>query len=61
MQYKKLGFNRLFKGCSSYQVSCILTDNRSELPNFSYRRPLCLMLRKPKAYQMTGKMIKFVN
>jgi DNA modification methylase len=22
---------------------------------------LCLMLRKPTAYQMTGKMIKFVN
>lgn len=36
MQYKKLGFNRLFKGCGSHKVQFTLTDNRSELPNFSY-------------------------
>ena len=36
MQYKKLGFIRLFKDCSSQQVQCILIENRTELPNFSY-------------------------
>ena len=38
-----------------------LTGNRFEMPNVSYTQPLCLMLRKKTAYQMTGKMIKFVN
>jgi len=36
IQYKKLGFNRLFKDCSSQQVQCNLIENRFELPNFSY-------------------------
>jgi len=36
MQYKKLRFHRLFKGCGSQQVLCILIGNRSEIPNFSY-------------------------
>jgi hypothetical protein len=36
MQYTKLGFNRLFKGCGSHQVPFSLIVNRSELPNFAY-------------------------
>ena len=36
MQYKKLGFNKLFKGCGSQQVQFSLIDTHSELPNFSY-------------------------
>jgi hypothetical protein len=36
MQYTKLGFNRLFKGCGSHQVPCSLIVNRSVIPNFAY-------------------------
>jgi len=36
MQYTKLGFNRLFKGCGSHQVLCNLIVNRSVIPNFAY-------------------------
>ena len=38
MQYTKLGFNRLFKGCGSHQVPCSLIVNRSVIPNFAYCR-----------------------
>jgi hypothetical protein len=34
MQYKKLGFNRLFKGCSFNQVLYRLIVNRSVIHNF---------------------------
>lgn len=34
--YKKLEFNWLFMFSTSYQGFCILIENRSELPNFSY-------------------------
>lgn len=43
-QYKKLGFNRLFKGCGSHQMSCNLIRNRSVIPNVSYTQPLYTML-----------------
>lgn len=36
MQYKKLGFSRLFNGRGSQQVQCNLIKNHSVLPNFSY-------------------------
>jgi hypothetical protein len=36
MQYTKLGFNRLFKSCSSQQVQCRLIENRYVIPNFTY-------------------------
>jgi hypothetical protein len=36
MQYKKLGFNRLFNGCGSPQVQFSLIGNRSVIPNFAY-------------------------
>jgi len=35
MQYKTFGFYRLFKAFCSHQVHCILTENRSELPNLT--------------------------
>jgi hypothetical protein len=38
MQYTKLGFSSLFKGCSSHQVPCSLIVNRSVIPNFAYCR-----------------------
>jgi hypothetical protein len=38
MQYKKLGFNRLFKGCGSDQVPCSLIGNHTAIPNFAYCR-----------------------
>jgi hypothetical protein len=40
MQYTKLGFNMLFKGCGSHQVQCNLIGNRSVIPNFAYVPPL---------------------
>ena len=46
MQYTKLGFNWLFKSCSSQQVLCSLIVNRSVLPNFAYCRPLCVIKNK---------------
>lgn len=36
MQYTKLGFNRLFRGCVSHQVLCILIDICPVIPNFAY-------------------------
>jgi hypothetical protein len=36
MQYKKMGFCKLFKGCSSHQMPCTLIVNCSVFPNFSY-------------------------
>ena len=36
MQYTKLGFNWLIKGCDSHQVMCSLIVNRSVIPNFAY-------------------------
>ncbi len=36
MQYTKLGFSRLFKGCGSHQVPCCLIVNCSVFPNFAY-------------------------
>jgi hypothetical protein len=36
MQYTKLGFYRLFEGCDSHQMPCILIDNRSVIPNYAY-------------------------
>jgi len=36
MQYKKLGFSKLFNICTSYQGLYTLKVNRFELPNFSY-------------------------
>lgn len=41
MQYTKLGFNSLFKGCGSHQVPCNLIGNRSVIPNFTYCRRYC--------------------
>ena len=32
MQYIKLGFSRLLKGCGSHQVPCSLIENRSVIP-----------------------------
>lgn len=36
MQYTKLGYNRLVKGCGSHQVRCSLIVNRTVIPNFAY-------------------------
>ena len=46
MQYTKLGFNWLFKGCSSHQVPCSLIGNRSVVPNFAYCRRLYASKKK---------------
>jgi len=40
MQYTKLGFNRLIKGCGSHKVQCIVIENRCVIPNFAYHRTL---------------------
>jgi hypothetical protein len=46
MQYTKLGFSGLFKGCDSHQVPCSLIVNRSVIPNFAYCRPLPTILKE---------------
>jgi hypothetical protein len=45
MQYTKLGFIWLFKGCDSHQVPCSLIVNRSVIPNFAYCRR-CVQAKK---------------
>lgn len=35
MQYKKLRFHMLLKGCGSHQVPCSLIENRSVIGNIS--------------------------
>ena len=42
-----------FQVCSSHLTLCGLTVNRSVLPNFSYTRPLCAMVKNGTASKMT--------
>ena len=61
MRYIPAGGEAQFE---SFAVSIkFVTAERNAVPNAARNipPPLCLMLRKPTAYQMTGKMIKFVN
>ena len=56
MQYKKLGFYRLFKGYGSHQVQCSLIVNRSVIPNFSYCHRLATIKK-----QTMGQEISLFN
>jgi hypothetical protein len=51
MQYTKVGFHWLFKGCGSHQVQSILIGNRSAIRSFSYYQRLCDILKKRKVLQ----------
>jgi len=45
-----------FKGCSSHLTLCGLTDNRSEMPNFSYTQPLALLgATATRAFERAGR------
>ena len=58
MQYTKLGFLRLFKGCGSHQMQCSLIGNRSVIPNFAYCQPLELIF---KTYILHKIKLKWEN
>jgi hypothetical protein len=48
MQYTKLGFRRLFKGCNSHQVPCSLIVNRSVTPTLHIANVIA-QCKKPTA------------